>query len=207
MRCPWGECGCYQLPQDVASHTLFEHTVMLNVSCPTGLPAEGTWYSDKKCYACPHGGDRVANLYPSGVKCVGRAQCGKAACAAAISSIDDAALSLMKTGFAVSPRPAARAGGCVFALQARVHSQACGPWQGVQKGVWGALTQLPVQACGALPESDWRKVYTVHATSFNSQFIYARATACGLPASTVTLMSAAPDTCDGAVTRFMALNK
>jgi hypothetical protein len=31
--------------------------------------------------------------------------CGNAACAAAISSIDDAALPLMKTGFTVSPRP------------------------------------------------------------------------------------------------------
>ena len=58
------------------------------------------------CYACPHGGDRVQKIYPSGeVKCVGRAQCGNPECAAAISSIDDAALSLMKTGFTVSPRP------------------------------------------------------------------------------------------------------
>jgi hypothetical protein len=109
MRCPWGECGCYQLPQDVAwtaSHILSEHTVMLNVSCPTGLPAGGRWYSDQKCYVCPLGGDRVQKSYPSGeVKCVGRAQCGNATCAAAISSIDDATLSLMKTGFTVSPRP------------------------------------------------------------------------------------------------------
>jgi hypothetical protein len=53
--------------------------------------------------------------------------------------------------------------------------------------VSGALTQLPVQACGALPDSDWRKVYTAGATYFNSQLIYARATACGLPASIVQL--------------------
>ena len=77
--------------------------------------------------------------------------------------------------------------------------------QGVQKGVSVALTQLPVQACGALPDSDWRKVYTSYATYFNSQFIYARATACGLPASTVTLTLPAPNTCDGAITQFMAL--
>ena len=108
MRCPWwGECGCYQLPHNEASHTLFEHTVMFTLSCPAGLPAEGTYgYSDQKCYVCPHGGDRVQKIYPSGeVKCVGRAQCGNPECAAAISSIDDAALSLMKTGFTVSPRP------------------------------------------------------------------------------------------------------
>jgi hypothetical protein len=107
MRCPLGECGCYQLPQDVASFTLFEHMVMFTVSCHAGLPAEGTHgYSDKNCYSCPHGGDRVRNFYPSGeVKCVGRAQCGNAACTAAISSIDDAVLFLMKTGFTVSPRP------------------------------------------------------------------------------------------------------
>ena len=59
--------------------------------------------------------------------------------------------------------------------------------QGVQKGVSGALTQLPVQACGALPDGDWRKGHTVYATYFNYQFIYARATACGLPASIVQL--------------------
>ena len=107
MRCPWGECGCYQLPGNVASPTLFEHTVMFTLSCPAGLPAEGTYgYSDQKCYVCPHGGDRVQKIYPSGeVKCVGRAQCGNAACTAAISSIDDAVLFLMKTGLTVSPRP------------------------------------------------------------------------------------------------------
>ena len=50
-----------------------------------------------------------------------------------------------------------------------------------------ALTQLPVQACGALPDGDWRKNITVYATYFSYPTIYARASACGLPASTVTL--------------------
>ena len=50
-----------------------------------------------------------------------------------------------------------------------------------------ALTQLPVQACGQLPDSDGRRNMTVYATSFNYQMIYARATACGLPASIVQL--------------------
>ena len=68
-----------------------------------------------------------------------------------------------------------------------------------------ALTQLPVQACGALP--DGRKNMTVYAANFNYQFIYARATACGLPASTVTLTPPAPNTCDGAITRWMNLSK
>ena len=84
-------------------------------------------------------------------------------------------------------RPAARAGGCVFALQARVRESALGRAAGRAKGVSGALTQLPVQACGALPDGDWRKGHTVYATYFNYQFIYARATACGLPASIVQL--------------------
>jgi hypothetical protein len=59
--------------------------------------------------------------------------------------------------------------------------------QGVQKRLSVALTQLPVQACGALPDGDGQKGYTVYATYFNSQFIYARASACGLPASIVQL--------------------
>ncbi len=65
-----------------------------------------------------------------------------------------------------------------------------------------ALTQLPVQACGALPDGDGRKNITVYAASFNYQFIYARATECGLP-NTVTLTPPAPNTCDGAITRLM----
>ncbi len=55
-----------------------------------------------------------------------RATCGSAACAAVISTIDDTTLSSLKTGFIVSPRP--RAGGSVYALQARVNECAlvCG---------------------------------------------------------------------------------
>ena len=140
MRCPWlGECGCYQLPQNEASSTLFEHTVMFTLSCPVGLPAEGTYgYSDQKCYVCPLGGDRVQKSYPSGeVKCVGRAQCGNAACAAAIRSIDDAALSSMKTGFTVSPR-LRRVKAVVCWRSKRVYMRALsGVRQGVQKRVWG----------------------------------------------------------------------
>ncbi len=53
------------------------------------------------------------------------------ACAAALYSIDDMTLSLMKAGFTVSPRgrAAARAGGCVYARQARVHDSALGVWE------------------------------------------------------------------------------
>ena len=67
------------------------------------------------------------------------------------------------------------------------------------------LTQLPVQACGALPDGDGRKGYTVYAAYFNYLFIYGRATECGFPASTVTLTPPAPNTCDGAITRLMTL--
>jgi hypothetical protein len=56
----------------------------------------------------------------------GPSTCGNAACAAAISSIDDATLSLMKAGFTVSPCPAERAGGCAYALQTCVHESALG---------------------------------------------------------------------------------
>ena len=64
-------------------------------------------------------------------------KCDKAACAAAISSIDDAALSLMKTGFTVSPGRAAHAGGCcAYALQAVCMRACSGVPQGVQKRVW-----------------------------------------------------------------------
>jgi hypothetical protein len=83
--------------------------------------------------------------------------------------------------------PAAHAGGCVLTLQARVHESALGRAAGRAKGVSVALTQLPVQACGALPDGDGQKGYTVYATYFNYQMIYARASACGLPASIVQL--------------------
>jgi hypothetical protein len=83
--------------------------------------------------------------------------------------------------------PAAHAGGCVLTLKARVHESALGRAAGRAKGVSVAMTQLPVQACGALPDGDWRKNITVYATYFSYPTIYARATACGLPASTVTL--------------------
>ena len=62
--------------------------------------------------------------------------CGNSACAAAISSIDDAALSLMKTGFTVSPR---LAGVCVYALLDKCVCMRTrlGVRQGVPKGVGG----------------------------------------------------------------------
>ena len=102
--------------------------------------------------------------------------------------------------------PAARAGGCAYALQRRVHESALGRAAGRAKGVSVAMTQLPVQACGALPDGDWRKNITVYATYFSYPTIYARASACGLPASTVTLTIPAPNTCDGAITRLMNLS-
>ena len=126
-------------------------------------------------------------------------------CAAAISSIDDETLSLMKTGFTVSHRPrrvpeVARTRSKRVCMRVR-----SGVRQGVQKGVSVALTQLPVQACGQLPDSDGRRNMTVYATYFSYQMINARATECGLPASTVTLTPPAPNTCDGAITRLMTL--
>ena len=127
--------------------------------------------------ACPDG--------PTGPD--GASTCGNAECAAAISSIDDETLSLMKTGFTVSHRPrrvpeVARTRSKRVCMRVR-----SGVRQGVQKGVSVALTQLPVQACGALPDSDGRKNITVYATYFSYQMIYARATECGLPASIVQL--------------------
>ena len=132
--------------------------------------------------------------------------CGNAVCAAAISSIDDETLSLMKTGFTVSHRPrrvpeVARTRSKRVCMRVR-----SGVRQGVQKGVSVALTQLPVQACGQLPDSDGRRNMTVYATYFSYQMINARATECGLPASTVTLTPPAPNTCDGAITRLMNLS-
>ena len=111
----------------------------------------------------------------------------------------------MKTGFTVSPRPrrvpeVARTRSKRVCMRVR-----SGVRQGVQKGVSVALTQLPVQACGALPDGDWRKSYTVYATYFSFPTIYARATECGLPVSSVTLTPPAPNTCDGAITRLMTL--
>jgi hypothetical protein len=112
----------------------------------------------------------------------------------------------MKTGFTVSPRPrpvpaVAHTRSKGVCMRAR-----SGVRQGVQKGMWVALTQLPVQACGALLDNDWRKNITVYATYFSYPVIYARATECGLPASTVTLTPPAPNTCDGAITRLMNLS-
>jgi hypothetical protein len=231
MRCPWSECGCYQQPQDQplppAPSRLIEYTVISTVSCPAGLLAGGqerdVWRRDRvggpfysptekhQCYACPESGNRV-ELYYEGyaefttrsIKCVGPSTCGNA-CAAAISSIDDETLSLMKTGFTVSHRPrrvpeVARTRSKRVCMRVR-----SGVRQGVQKGVSVALTQLPVQACGQLPDSDGRRNMTVYATYFSYQMINARATECGLPASTVTLTPPAPNTCDGAITRLMTL--
>ena len=63
--------------------------------------------------------------------------CGNAACAAAISSFDDATLSLMKTGFTVSPRPR-RVPAVVCSRSKRVCMRArSGVRRGVQKRVWG----------------------------------------------------------------------
>ena len=62
-----------------------------------------------------------------------------------------------------------------------------------------------MQACGNLPEGDGRKSLAVYATYVNYAYLYALATGCGLPASTVTLP--ALNTCDGAYTRFQFLNQ
>ena len=62
-----------------------------------------------------------------------------------------------------------------------------------------------MQACGALPEDNPLKGYDYYANYINAPLLYARATECGLPASTVTLTPPAPNTCDGAITRLMTL--
>ena len=76
--------------------------------------------------------------------------CGNAACAAAISSLDTATLSLMKTGFTVSPRPQrVLAGACTRSKRVcRSLRERSGVLQGVQKGVWGALTRLAPPRAG-----------------------------------------------------------
>ena len=65
----------------------------------------------------------------------------------------------------------------------------------------------PVQACGNLPEDDWKKSYAGFATWFNYEYLNYLATECGLPASTVTVTPPALNTCDGAYTRFNILNQ
>ena len=67
--------------------------------------------------------------------------CGNAACAAAISSIDDATLSLMKTGFTVSPGP--RRVLVLARIQARVHGRAAGRAKG---GYGGSDAAGPLRA-------------------------------------------------------------
>ena len=64
-----------------------------------------------------------------------------------------------------------------------------------------------MQACGNLPEGDGRKSLAVYATYVNYAYLYALATGCGLPASTVTVTPPALDTCDGADLRKDTLNQ
>ena len=165
-------------------------------STPSVLDLTCSVYHISPRRACPGTADQPPRY--------SQATCGNAVCAAAISSFDTATLSLMKTGFKVSPRlqrvlavAVARTRSKRVCMRAR-----SGVRQGVQKGVSVALTQLPVQACGALLDNDWRKNITVYATYFSYPVIYARATECGFPASTVTLTPPAPNTCDGAITRL-----
>ena len=69
---------------------------------------------------------------------------------------------------------------------------------------WGLLLGwvYPAQACGNVPG---KETFTQYATSFNYVFVYNLAWSCGVPASTVALTLPAPDTCDGANTRFVIL--
>ena len=136
--------------------------------------------------------------------------CGNAACAAAISSLDTATLSLMKTGFTVSPRPQRVLAGACTRSKRVCMTERSGVQQGVQKGCVGgadadAATTHPVQACHALPDSDSRKaVAKVMKDTFNYWSISDHATECCLPASTVKLTPPTLDTCDGAYGRFAA---
>jgi hypothetical protein len=71
-------------------------------------------------------------------------------------------------------------------------------------GGWGLLLGwvYPAQACGNVPSKAAVKEY---ATSFH-YLVYQLALSCGVPASTVALTLPAPDTCDGAYTRFVILS-
>ena len=64
-----------------------------------------------------------------------------------------------------------------------------------------------MQDCGNLPEGDGRKSLAVYATYVNYAYLYALATGCGLPASTVTVTPPALDTCDGAYAKFIVLHQ
>ena len=74
----------------------------------------------------------------------------------------------------------------------------------------GSLTGLggpPVQACGKLPEGDWRKSITAYYGYVNYAHLYGLATGCGLATSTVKVTLPALDTCDGAYAKFNVLQQ
>ena len=61
-----------------------------------------------------------------------------------------------------------------------------------------------MQACGNLPEGDWRKSYAAfYGYGYVVGSLYGFATECGLPASTVKVTLPALDTCDGAIARLV----
>jgi len=171
-------------------------------STPSVLDLTCSVYHISPRRACPGTADQPPRY--------SQATCGNAVCAAAISSFDTATLSLMKTGFTVSPRPQRVLAGACTRSKRVCMTERSGVQQGVQKGCVGgadadAATTHPVQACHALPDSDSRKaVAKVMKDTFNYWSISDHATECCLPASTVKLTPPTLDTCDGAYGRFAA---
>ncbi len=66
-----------------------------------------------------------------------------------------------------------------------------------------------MQACGQLqlPEGDDRKNGTFLSTYFGYAVFYSVSADCGHPASTVKLTPPALDTCDGALARYVVIDK
>ena len=115
---------------------------LVDPSSPSVLDLTCSVYHISPRRACPGTADQPPRY--------SQATCGNAVCAAAISSFDTATLSLMKTGFTVSPRPQrVLAGACTRSKRVcRSLRERSGVLQGVQKGVWGALTRLAPPRAG-----------------------------------------------------------
>jgi len=110
-------------------------------STPSVLDLTCSVYHISPRRACPGTADQPPRY--------SQATCGNAVCAAAISSFDTATLSLMKTGFKVSPRLQRVLAVAVARTRSKrvCMTERSGVLQGVQRGGgWGALTRLAPRA-------------------------------------------------------------
>jgi len=110
-------------------------------SSPSVLDLTCSVYHISPRRACPGTADQPPRY--------SQATCGNAVCAAAISSFDTATLSLMKTGFKVSPRLQRVLAVAVARTRSKrvCMTERSGVLQGVQRGGgWGALTRLAPRA-------------------------------------------------------------